>query len=449
MEDFDICVIGAGPGGISAALEASLLGARVAVVEKGEVGGICLNKGCIPTKTFLKSALFYEELKRSGEFGISCGDVSFDLSHIKRRAKEVVNVLKGQIDSSLKARKIDFIKGKAVFVDSKHIAAGERKINARSFIISTGSSPKGLDSPDMAYPVDNKRIFCSEGILDIEKMPKDIMIIGAGAIGCEFASFFSAFGVKVTLMEMLDSILPREDRDISGRLEGIFRKKGIEVLTGASSLNIGAIKSEVILISVGRSANVKDIGLEKAGVTVRDGRLPVNEYLETDSPGIFAIGDCIGKYNLAHMASAQGRVAARNACLSGGQALGEKTKMDYSIVPACVYSLPEAASVGLTAKAAEDKGYKVQSSRLHFGALGRAQTEGAPEGFIKLVADKDSGAVLGAQILGHYASELIGLVGIAIRGSLKIKDISEVIQAHPTFTEGIQEAALNLFRQDR
>lgn len=438
MEDFDICIIGAGPGGTAAALEASSLGARVAVVDKDEVGGICLNKGCIPTKVFLKSALLYEELKRSDEFGISCKNISYDLSHIKRRAKEVVNVLRGQLISSLKARKIDFIKGKAAFVDNKHIVVGEKKINARSFIIATGSSPKGLDS----LAVDNKRIFCSEGILEIEKMPKDITIIGAGAIGCEFASFFSAFGVKVTLVEMLESILPKEDRDISSRLEGIFKKKGIEVLTGDTSLNTRTIKSEVILISVGRSANVKDIGLEKAGVIVKDGRLSVNEYLETDSPGIFAIGDCIGKYNLAHMASAQGRVAARNA-------LGGKTAMDYTIVPMCVYSLPEVASVGLNAIEAENKGYELRSSRLHFAGLGRAQTEGAAEGFIKLVADKKSGAVLGAQILGHYASELIGLVSIAIRRRLKIEDVAEITQAHPTFCEGIQEAALNLSRQVR
>ncbi|MDP3786697.1 MAG: dihydrolipoyl dehydrogenase [Candidatus Omnitrophota bacterium] len=438
MEDFDICIIGAGPGGTAAAVEASSLGARVAVIEKDEVGGICLNKGCIPTKAFLKSALLYEELKRSDEFGISCKDISYDLSHIKRRAKEVVNVLKGQLGSSLKARKIDFIKGKAAFVDNKHIVVGEKKINARSFIVATGSSPKGLDS----LAVDNKRIFCSEGILEIEKMPKDITIIGAGAIGCEFASFFSAFGVKVTLVEMLESILPNEDRDISSRLEGIFKKKGIEVLTGDSSLNTRTIKSEVILISVGRSANVKDIGLENAGVIVKDGRLSVNEYLETDSPGIFAIGDCIGKYNLAHMASAQGRVAARNA-------LGGKTAMDYTIVPMCVYSIPEVASVGLNAIEAENKGYELRSSRLHFAGLGRAQTEGAAEGFIKLVADKKSGAVLGAQILGHYASELIGLVSIAIRRRLKIEDVAEITQAHPTFCEGIQEAALNLSRQVR
>ena len=436
MEDLDICIIGAGPGGTAAAVEASSLGARVAVIEKDEVGGIFLNKSCIPTKAFLKSALLYEELKRSDEFGISCRDISCDLSHIKLRAKEVVNVLKGQLDSSLKARKIDFIKGKAVFVDNKNIVVGGKKINARSFIIATGSSPKGLDF----LPADNKRIFCSEGILEIEKMPKDITIIGAGAIGCEFASFFSAFGVKVTLVEMLERILPKEDRDISGRLEGIFKKKGIEVLTGASSLNTRTIKSEVILISVGRSANVKDIGLENAGVIVKDGRLAVNEYLETDSPGIFAIGDCVGKYNLAHMASAQGRVAARNA-------LGGKTAMDYTIVPMCVYSLPEVASVGLNAIEAENKGYELRSSRLHFAGLGRAQTEGATEGFIKLVADKKSGAVLGAQILGHYASELIGLVGIAIRGRLKIEDVAEITQAHPTFCEGIQEAASNLFRQ--
>lgn len=436
MKDFDICIIGAGPGGVAAAIEASSLGARVAVIEKDETGGICLNKGCIPTKAYLRSALLYDELKRSGEFGISCKDISYDLSHIKRRAGEVVGILKGQIESSLKARKIDLIKGKAVFLDSGHIMAGEKKLSARSFIIATGSSPKALDS----VTADNKRIFYSEGILDIEKMPKDITVIGAGAIGCEFASFFSAFGVKVTLLEILDRILPKEDKEIGNRMEGIFKKRGIEVSTGISSLDIKAIKSEVILISVGRSANIKDIGLEKIGVAIKDGYPAVNGYLETNLPGIFTIGDCLGRYNLAHMASAEGRMAARNA-------LGGKTAMDYSIVPSCVYSIPEVASVGLKADDAGNKGYEVQSARLHFAGLGRAQTEGAAEGFIKLVADKKSGTVLGAQILGHYASELIGLVSIAIKGRMKIKDLAETIQAHPTFTEGIQEAALSLFRQ--
>lgn len=436
MEDFDICIIGAGPGGIAAAIEASSLGARVAVIEKDETGGICLNKGCIPTKAYLRSALLYDELKRSDEFGVSCKGVSYDLSRIKRRAGEVVSILKGQIESSLKARKIDLIKGKAVFLDNEHVMVGGKKLSARSFIIATGSSPKALDS----VTADNKRIFYSEGILDIEKLPKDITIIGAGAIGCEFASFFSAFGAKVTLLEMLDRVLPKEDREIGNRLEGIFKKRGIEVSTGISSLDIKAIKSEVILISVGRSANVKEIGLEKAGIAIKDGHPAVNGYLETNLPGIFAIGDCLGRYNLAHMASAEGRMAARNA-------LGEKTAMDYSIVPSCVYSIPEVASIGLNADDAGNKGYEVQSARLHFAGLGRAQTEGAAEGFIKLVADKKSGAVLGAQILGHYASELIGLVSIAIKGRLKIKDLAETIQAHPTFTEGIQEAALSLFRQ--
>jgi dihydrolipoamide dehydrogenase len=436
MEDLDICIIGAGPGGVAAAVEASSLGARVTVVEKDEVGGICLNKGCIPTKAYLKSALLYEELKRSGEFGLSCRDISYDLSRIKRRAGEVVGVLRGQVEASLKARKIDLIRGKAAFSDSRHITVDGKKLSARSFIIATGSSPNPLD----LIAADNKKVFYSEGILEIERMPKEITIIGAGAIGCEFASFFSAFGVKVRLVEILERILPKEDREISNRLEGIFKKRGIDVSTGVSSPDIKAIKSEAVLVSVGRSANIKDIGLESAGIPVKDGCLPVDEYLETGLPGIFAIGDCIGKYNLAHMASAQGKVAARNA-------LGKKTKMDYTIVPQCVYSLPEVSSVGLTAEAAEDKGYQVHSSRLHFAGLGRAQTEGATEGFIKLVADKKSGAVLGAQILSHYASELIGPVSLAIKGRLKIKDIAETIQAHPTFTEGIQEAALNIFRQ--
>lgn len=436
MAEYDLGVIGAGPGGIAAAVEASSLGAKVLVIEKDEVGGICLNKGCIPTKAYLRSALFYSESKRSDVLGISCGDVSYDLSRIKRHAEQVVARLKNQIESTFKSKKIDLVKGRATFLDAESITVGEKKIKARSFIIATGSAPKTL-SP---FTPDDKRVFYSEDILGIEAMPKDITIIGAGPIGCEFASFFSALGAEVTMIEMLNRILPKEDEDISNRLEGIFKKRGIKVLTSHSPLDINEIKSEAILISIGRIANINGLGLDEAGIHTENDAIVVDEYLQTNVRGIFAVGDCVGRYNLAHIASAEGRVAARNA-------LGERRKMDYAIVPSCVYSFPEIASVGLTKDEALRRGLDVQVGRTHFLSLGRAQAQEETEGFIKLITDKKTKAILGAQILGEHATELIGMISIAIKGKLKLEDLAQVIQAHPTFSEGIQEAASGLLRQ--
>lgn len=436
MQDFDVCVIGAGLGGTSAAIEASILGAKTAIIEDKEPGGVCLNRGCIPTKAYLKSASLYEELKRAEEFGLSCNGLSYDLAHIRARAGVIINTLKGQIESFLKVRKIPIIKGRASFLDNRRVSVGDKIITAHSFIIASGSSPKRLDFID----ADNKRVFYSEGILNISSMPSEITIVGAGPIGCEFASFFSAFGVKVRLLEMCERILPALDRDLSNRMEGVFKRKGIDVLTKVSSFDLKTVGSEVILISVGRSANVKDMGLDKAGVILKDGRIVVDKYLQTSSAGIFAAGDCIGMYNLAHMASEEGRIAAKNA-------LGNKVEADYNVVPICVYSLPEAASVGLTAEEAMARGYDPVAHRVPFAASGRAHANSETEGFIKLVADRKTYEILGAHILGYCACELIGLAGTAIKARLKINELAETIQPHPSFSEGIQEAAINIARQ--
>ncbi|OGX35044.1 MAG: dihydrolipoyl dehydrogenase [Omnitrophica WOR_2 bacterium RIFCSPLOWO2_02_FULL_50_19] len=436
MKNYDLCVIGAGPGGTAAAIEASSLGAKTAIIERDEIGGVCLNRGCIPTKAHLKSALLYDECRRSGEFGISSKGFDFSLPLIRQRSADIVNRLKGQLDGSLRALKIEVIKGEASFLDRKTIAVGDEKIDARAFIIATGSSPRIIGS----VRSEKKRIFYSEEILGIERMPADITIIGGGPIGCEFASFFAALGSRVNLIEMLERILPKEDRDLSNRLEGIFRKKGIEVSTGVCSPDIGKIKSEIVLISVGRSPNTGGIGLEKAGVSVDDGRIIVDEYLKTSAENISAVGDCIGRYNLAHAASAEGKTAARNA-------LGENTAMDYSIMPMCVYSFPEAASVGLNAEEAEKKGYGAIVGRAFFAGSGRALAQGETEGFLKLVAEKKTGKVLGAQILGYNASELIGIISVAIKGKLTVNDLADVTQPHPSFSEAVQEAASNMIKQ--
>ncbi|MFA5165492.1 MAG: dihydrolipoyl dehydrogenase [Candidatus Omnitrophota bacterium] len=427
MKEFDICVIGAGPGGTSAALESSALGAKTALIEKGQVGGVCLNKGCIPTKARLRSASLYS---------LSKNIPAPDLPAIIKRSSEVVERLRNSLTQSVTSKKIELIGGEAVFTSKDTLTVNGEEVKAGSFVIATGSFPRPLGN----VASDRRRIFYSEEILGLSKLPSDISIIGSGPIGCEFASFFSALGTKVTLMETMDRMLPREDKDISSRLEGIFRNKGINVVTGADIKDIEGIGSEVILICVGRIPDTAGLGLDKAGVSLQDGRITVDANLRTSSARIFAAGDCIGRYNLAHAASAEGRVAAMNAA-------GANIPMDYSIMPMCVYSFPEAASVGLTAEAAGDKGITAVSGRSYFAGLGRAQAYGEPDGFIKIVAEKESGRIIGAQILGYNASEMIGIISVAIKGGLTAKDLAETIQPHPTFSEGIQEAAVNLQRQ--
>jgi dihydrolipoamide dehydrogenase len=427
MKEFDICVIGAGPGGTSAALESSALGAKTALIEKGQVGGVCLNKGCIPTKARLRSASLYS---------LSKNIPAPDLTAIIKRSSEVVERLRNSLTQSVTSKKIELIGGEAVFTSKDTLTVNGEEVKAGSFVIATGSFPRPLGN----VASDRRRIFYSEEILGLSKLPSDISIIGSGPIGCEFASFFSALGTKVTLMETMDRMLPREDKDISSRLEGVFRNKGINVVTGADIKDIEGIGSEAILICVGRIPDTAGLGLNKAGVDLQDGRITVDANLRTSSARIFAAGDCIGRYNLAHAASAEGKVAAMNAA-------GANIPMDYSIMPMCVYSFPEAASVGLTAEAAGDKRITAVSGRSYFAGLGRAQAYGEPDGFIKIVAEKESGRIIGAQILGYNASEMIGIISVAIKGGLTAKDLAETIQPHPTFSEGIQEAAANLQRQ--
>ncbi len=427
MKEFDICVIGAGPGGTSAALESSALGVKTALVERGQVGGICLNKGCIPTKARLRSASLYNLSKNAS---------APDLPAIIRRSTEAVERLRGSLTQSITSRKIELIGGEAAFISPDTVKVNGETVRARSFIIATGSLPRPLGN----VVSDRKRVFYSEEILGLSELPSDITIIGSGPIGCEFASFFSALGTKVTLMETMDRMLPREDKDISSRLEGIFRNRGINVVTGADIKGIEGIGTEAVLICVGRVPDTAGLGLDKAGVSSQDGRITVDANLRTSSERIFAAGDCIGRHNLAHAASAEGRVAAMNAA-------GENIPMDYSIMPMCVYSFPEAASVGLTAEAAGNKGIEAVSARSYFAGLGRAQAYGEPDGFIKIVAEKGSGRIIGAQILGYNASEMIGIISVAMKGRLTAKELAGTIQPHPTFSEGIQEAAANLQRQ--
>lgn len=463
-------IIGAGPGGYVAAIRAAQLGAKVCVIEKENLGGVCLNKGCIPTKTLLKSAGVIFQIEGASDFGIDVGTYHIDFAKIISRKNEVVQRLNKGIELLFKARKIELIKGRARITSPEEIEVsaypeGHRnrqipqraqvpyraQVKTKNIIIATGSRP--LELPGFKF--DGKKILSSDDILNINQIPQILLIVGGGVIGCEFATFFNRLGSEVTIVEMMQHILPNEDREIARRLEGAFKKQGITVLTKTKA-ETDQIKpvpfrvAETVLVCVGRLPNTADLGLEDVGIELEKGYLAVNPCLETNIPHIFAIGDCVGGHLLAHVASYEGIIAAENA-------LGAKLvptpkrgtgfrvrEVDYSAVPNCIFTHPEVASVGLTEEKAKEEGREVKVGKFPFSALGKAQAAGEVEGLVKIVVDKSTDRVLGAQILGEGATELIAELTLAVKLRVKGKDIADTIHAHPTMAEAVMEAAHSL-----
>lgn len=441
----DVCVIGAGPAGYVAAIRAAQLGAKVVLVEKDQLGGICLNWGCIPTKVLVSCLELFSKINEAEKFGIDIkGQAQLNFSNMMARKDQIVQKLRSGIEILLKARKIEVLKQKAVFVDEKTVIAGDEKITAKNFILATGSSPAEL--PFLKF--DGENILTSSDILSMKEPPKSILIIGGGVIGCEYASILSQIGTEVAIIEMLPNLLPGEDKELGKRLEVIFTQKGIKVLantmvqkaarTGDEFIvetNTGKmISAQKILVSIGRKFNTQDLGLEKCGVRTDKGEIAVDQFLKTNVDNIYSAGDVKGGYLLAHVASYEGIVASENI-------LGHKRKVDYKTVPSCIYTSPEIASVGLTQDEALAQGYKVKVGKFPFQALGKAQILGQPEGFVKLIADEKTDKILGAQILGPHATDLIAEISVAIKAGLSANDLSETIHAHPTLPEAIMEAA--------
>lgn len=445
---FDIVVIGAGPGGYVAAIKASQRRKKVALVEKGMIGGTCLNVGCIPTKTLISNAQVMHQIQHAADFGITTGPISFDFAKMKQRKDGVVEKMRKGLEGLMQSNGITVFRGSAEFLGPHELKVKGQDnliIGAEKIIIATGSEP--LDIP--AFPCDHKQVFNSTSILEMTDLPGTLVIIGGGYIGCEFASLYAQFGVKVIVLEALPAILALQGKAVSDVMMNAFKKQGIDVRTNvfvegidktASGLSVRVkdkppVVCDRVLVSIGRKVVSQDLGCDKAGVLVGErGVISVNEKMETNVPGIYAIGDVTGKVMLAHVASHQGIVAATNAC-------GEEAVMHYEAIPAVIFTMPEVSTVGMTLEQALSAGYSAKTGKFPFVALGKAVAAMETDGFAEIVIDSKTGQILGATAVGHDASNLIGEMALAIANELTVDCLSDTIHAHPTIAEAWLEAA--------
>ncbi|MBI5094921.1 MAG: dihydrolipoyl dehydrogenase [Candidatus Hydrogenedentes bacterium] len=448
MSDFDLVVIGAGPGGYVAAIRAAQLGAKTAVIERQELGGVCLNWGCIPTKTLIHTAELYRKLQHAEELGLEIQGLNFNMKTLLARKREVIKRNKSGVDGLLKANKIEVIHGDARITAPGQILVGDRAISAKSIIIATGSAPAQIPGLE----TNGKTVITSTEALELESVPRRVAVIGAGPLGSEFACVWNAFGAEVTLIEMLPSILPNEDEEITKRLSAGFKQKGIDVRTGTkvASMSIkknevtleldgpkaGSIVVDIVLVGIGRKFHSEVVTeTPSLGVQVgKRGEILVNDRMETSVRGIFAIGDVVGRTLLAHGASSEGLVAAANA-------FGANEKMDYTVVPGCTFTSPEVASVGLTEKRAIERGRQVKTGRFLFKASGRAQAMGETDGMVKIVGDAATDELLGVHIMGPEAGELIASAALAMKMEATVEELAHTIHTHPTLAEAVMEAA--------
>ncbi len=448
MEKFDIIVLGGGPGGYPAAIKAASLGKKVALVEGDQMGGTCLNRGCIPSKTLLANAHLLHKIKQASDYGIRVTDISVDFAQMAERKDKVIESLRTSLTGLIRANQITLFNGFGKFTDPntiKVLGKDNAVLQADRIIIATGSEPKNIP----AFPFDGEKILSSTSLLQLKTLPKSLAVIGGGYIGCEFASCFADYGVKVHILEAMPSIIPTQGPDLSQALQKSFQSKHIDIRTGVFVEGIDRdekgvvvrlkdqtpVHAEMALVAVGRSFNTEHIGLEKAGIVPDKGAIPVNERMETAVAGIYAVGDVTGQWMLAHVASHQGMIAAANAA-------GHPCTMNYDAVPAVVFTNPEIATVGLLPEQAEKKGLPYAVSKYPFQALGKSQASLETEGFVQIVYDKKTGALYGGQVIGQEASVLIAEIALAIRCELTVEDIIETIHAHPTVAEAWLEAAL-------
>lgn len=449
---FKIAVIGGGPAGYVAAIQAAASGQSVALIEAEDMGGTCLNWGCIPTKTLLAGAELLTKIRQAHQFGIFCDNLTFDYAKMKERKDQVVQKIKKSLEGLIAAHKIVIISGYGEFLSPHEIKiSGEKNeiIEAEKVIIATGSRPKKIKS----LPFDYQRVHDSSSLLEIEELPKKMVIIGGGVIGCEFASLFNTLGVDVTILEAMQSLLPLETKTVSHPLTQAFIKKGIKCKTSVFVESIeknecglkvhvkdeAPIDCDMALVAIGRDLNTQDIGLEKAGVLADErGAILVNDKMQTSVPHIYAIGDITAKVMLAHVASHQGIVAAKNAT-------GKEAIMHYDAVPNVIFTHPEIATCGLSLEMAQKRGIKAHSAKYPFMALGKSIAAGETEGFAEVVVDSQTGQILGAQVVGYEASCLIAEITLAIQNELTLDSIIDTIHAHPTISESWLEASLIAF----
>ena len=456
MAERDIVIIGAGPGGYVAAIKAAQMGGKVTLIEKEELGGTCLNWGCIPTKALLRGVELLESVKGGQEFGIQTTGLSVDFPKLMARKDRAVKTLVSGVTALMKTNGIEVIKGKARLLSPQRIQVQDDKglaveYQARKVILATGSVSARLPIPG----ADLTGVIDSNGALQLTRIPESMVVIGAGPIGLEFGTVFAALGTRVNIIEMLPQILPTEDPEVASALDKALRSFKIQTLTGAQvkmieetgegkkkvlTLTEGGEKTfeaEVVLVAVGRKPNLEGLGVQEAGIQVGKKGVEVNSRMETKVPGVYAIGDVTGQWLLAHFAFAQGEVAAENA-------VGHEAQLEPRAVPRCVYTLPEVASVGLTEKEAREGKTEYRVGRFPFSANGKATVLGERNGFVKIISEAKYGEILGVHIFGPHATDLIGEALLAMQLEGTAQDIALAIHPHPTLTEALKEGALDV-----
>jgi dihydrolipoamide dehydrogenase len=451
--NYDLIVLGSGPGGYVAAIRASQLGLKTAIVERESLGGICLNWGCIPTKALLKSANVFEYINHAKDYGITVGAPKADFSGMVKRSRDVADSNSKGIGFLMKKNKIDVIMGTGKLLAGKKLEVTDEKgkkqtLEAKSIIIATGARSRILPN----LPQDGKKIIGYREALVLPEQPKSMVVVGSGAIGSEFAYFYSAIGTKVTLIEFMPNIVPVEDEEVSKQLEKSFKKQGIEVMTGSEVTAVDTkgkgckvtvktpkgdqtIECDIVLSAVGITPNIEKIGLEEVGIVTDKGRIVVNEFYQTNIPGYYAIGDVTPGQALAHVASAEGIICVEK--IAGHH----PEPLDYNNIPGCTYCSPEVASVGITEKQAKEKGMEIKVGKFPYSASGKAKAAGNTDGFVKLIFDAKYGELLGAHMIGLNVTEMIAECVSIRKLETTGHEIIKTVHPHPTMSEAIMEAA--------
>lgn len=450
-----IIVIGGGPGGYVAAIEAAQHGADVTLIEKDKLGGTCVNRGCIPTKALVQTAHLFHDIGRAQDYGITVEGFSLNFKAVSKRKKKIVDQLRDGVSYLMRKNKIKVVEGMATIIDSGRVKVSgkeEREVSGDKIIIATGSVPSSIP----VEGIDGSNVINSDVALEMDSLPESLVIIGGGVIGLEFAQIFKRLNVAVSVVEMMPQILPTEDSDIARQLEKSMKQEGIDIYTGAKVTRIGSaqggtkevfivrndtqttLRGDKVLVAVGRRPFADQLGLERLGIAIeKNGRITVNEHMETNVKNIYAIGDAVGGIMLAHKAMAEGRCAARNA-------LGMKKRMDYKAIPRCIWTSPEVAAVGLTEEEARKRYENVKTATFPFSANGKAKILGETQGFVKVIAESRHGELLGVHIICPHATEMIAESVLGLTLEATHTELSETIHAHPTLSEAIMEACLGL-----
>lgn len=455
--NFDLIVVGSGPGGYVAAIRAAQLKMKVAIVEKESLGGICLNWGCIPTKALLKSAQVFEYINHAADYGISVKEASADFDAVIKRSRGVAEGMSKGVQFLMKKNNITVLNGygKLVAKGKVEVAAADGKKEmheAKSIILATGARSRELP----ALKIDGKKILGYRDAMVLPKQPKSVVVVGSGAIGCEFAYFYHAMGTKVTIVEYLPNILPLEDEDVSKQLAKIYKKSGIEIMTESEVTKVDTsgsgcavtvktkkgeevLNCDVVISAVGVQTNLENIGLETLGIKTEKGKVLVDDFYKTNVDGVYAIGDIVKGPALAHVASAEGIICVEKIAGHNPQPL------DYGNIPSCTYCSPEVASVGMTEKQAKEAGYEIKVGKFPFSASGKASAAGAKDGFIKVIFDAKYGEWLGAHFIGANVTEMIAEVVVARKLETTGHEIITAVHPHPTMSEAIMEAAAQAY----